>query len=100
MLEFASGVGSPLSNKMSRKREPLICQQCGKEKLNWTEDCPHAMEVWTDGYNCALWERLRPRLTSEDLRRALEGLSFSWANFYHLGADAINRILDDKEKTR
>ena len=78
---------------------PLVCQQCAKEKSTWTENCPHVMEVWRDGYNCALRERPRPRLTSEDLRRALKGLSNSLANFYHLGADAINRILDDKEKT-
>lgn len=57
------------------------------------------MEVWKDGYNRALEERQRPRLTSEDLREAIRGLSPSWANFYHLGADALNRILDEKERT-
>ena len=57
------------------------------------------MEVWYDGYNRALKELPRPRLTSEDLRRALSGLSFSWKNFYHLAADALNRILDEKDKT-
>jgi hypothetical protein len=55
--------------------------------------------MWRDGYNSALRERPRIRLTSDELRRAIGGLSFSWPNFYHLGADAINRILDDKEKT-
>jgi hypothetical protein len=57
------------------------------------------MEVWKNGYDCALQERPRPRLTSEDARRAISGLSFSWKNFYHLAADALNRILDEKEKT-
>jgi hypothetical protein len=76
----------------------LVCQQCAKEKTNWAEDCPHAMAVWKNGYNCALNERPRPRLTSEDVRRALSGLSITWKNFYHLGADALNRILDEKEK--
>jgi len=57
------------------------------------------MEVWKNGYNRALKEYRRPRLTSEDVRRAINGLSFSWKNFYHLGADALNRILDEKEKT-
>ena len=83
---------------MTEKVRPLVCQQCAQEKTNWTEHCPHAMEVWTNGYNRALKEYRRPRLTSEDLRRALNGLSFSWKNFYHLGADALNRILDEKEK--
>ena len=57
------------------------------------------MEVWKDGYNRALKELPRARLTSEDLRRAVSGLSFSWENFYHLAADALNRILDEKDKT-
>ncbi len=43
-------------------------------------------------------ERPRPRLTSEDVRRAISELSSSWKNFYHLAADALNRILDEKEK--
>jgi len=84
---------------MSRTGQPFICQQCAKEKSSWTGDCPHALELWKEGYNSALRERPRVRLTSEELRRAIGGLSFSWPNFYHLGADAINRILDDKEKT-
>ena len=58
------------------------------------------MEVWKDGYNRALKELPRPRLTSEDLRRALSGLSLSWENYYHLGADALNRMLDEKGKTQ
>jgi hypothetical protein len=56
------------------------------------------MEVWKNGYDRALEEYPRPRLTSEDVRRAINGLSFSWKNFYHLSADALNRILDEKEK--
>lgn len=56
------------------------------------------MEVWRDGYNRAVQERRRPRLTSEDVHRAISELSFSWKNFYHLAADALNRILDEKEK--
>jgi hypothetical protein len=83
---------------MSEKVRPLICQQCAQEKTNWTEHCPHAVEVWKNGYDRALREYPRPRLTSEDLRRAINGRSFSWKNFYHLGADALNRILDEKEK--
>jgi hypothetical protein len=58
------------------------------------------MEVWKEGYKSALQERQRPRLTSEDLRRALSGLSSSWKNFHHLAADALNRILDEKEKNQ
>ena len=77
---------------------PFVCQACAKANTNWDKDCPHAMEVWRNGYNRALQERPRPRLTSEDVRRALSGLSFSWTNFYHLSADALNRILDEKEK--
>lgn len=79
---------------------PVVCQQCAHEKKNWTGPCPHVKEVWKDGYNRALKELPRPRLTSEDVRRALSGLSFSWENFYHLGADALNRILDEKENKR
>jgi hypothetical protein len=56
------------------------------------------MEVRKSGYNRALQERPRARLTSDDVRQAINGLSFSWDNFYHLSADALNRILDDKEK--
>lgn len=84
---------------MTQKVRVLVCQDCANEKTHWTEPCPHVMEVWKDGYNCALRERQRPRLTSEDLRRALSGLSSAWKNFYHLAADALNRILDEKEKT-
>ena len=83
---------------MTQKVRVLVCQECAKENTNWTENCPHAMEVWKEGYKSALQERQRPRLTSEDLRRALSGLSSSWKNFYHLAADALNRILDEKEK--
>ena len=83
---------------MTRTVRPLVCAQCAKEKTNWTEDCPHVLEVWKDGYQRALQERSRARLTSEDVRQALSGLSTSWKNFYHLGADALNRILDEKEK--
>jgi hypothetical protein len=84
---------------MSEKTRPLVCQQCAQEKTNWTEHCPHVMEVWKNGYNHALKEYRRPRLTSGDVRLAISGLSFSWENFYHLAADALNRILDEKEKT-
>jgi hypothetical protein len=82
------------------KVQPLVCQQCALEKTTWTGPCPHVMEVWKDGYSRALKECPRSRLTSDDLRRALNGLSFSWKNFYHLGADALNRILDEKDKAR
>ena len=84
--------------EMTQRIRPLVCRHCANEKTNWTEDCPHAVDVWKDGYNSALRERPRPRLTSEDVRRAMSGLSFSWDNFYHLSADALNRILDEKEK--
>jgi hypothetical protein len=84
---------------MSEKVRHVICQQCAQEKTNWAEHCPHVMEVCKNGYNRAVKEHRRPRLTSEDLRRAISGLSFSWENFYHLAADALNRILDEKEKT-
>jgi hypothetical protein len=83
---------------MTQKVRVLVCQECAKENTYWTENCPHVMEVWKEGYKSALQERQRPRLTSEDLRRALSGLSSSWKNFYHLAADALNRILDEKEK--
>lgn len=76
----------------------FVCQQCAKEKTNWTENCPHAIDVWKDAYDRALQERPRPRLTSEDVLQALSGLSSAWKNFYHLAADALNRILDEKEK--
>ena len=85
---------------MTKTVPPLVCQQCAKLKTDWTEHCPHAMEVWKNGYNRALQERQRPRLTAEDVRQAISGLSSSWKNFYHLGADALNRILDEKEKNR
>ena len=58
------------------------------------------MEVWKNGYSSALQERPRPRLTSDDVHRAMNGLSSSWNNFYHLVADALNRILDEKKRTR
>jgi hypothetical protein len=79
---------------------PFLCQQCAKEKANWTENCPHAMEVWKNGYDLALRERPRYRLTSEDVRQAISNPSFSWKNVHHLAADALNRILDEKDKTR
>jgi hypothetical protein len=84
---------------MSEKTRPLVCQQCAQEKTNWIEHCSHVIEVWKNGYKLALREYRRPRLTSEHVRRAASGLSFSWENFYHLPADALNRILDEKEKT-
>jgi len=83
---------------MTRTARPLVCAHCARQETNWTEDCPHVREVWKDGYNRALQERSRPRLTSEDLREAIGALSFSWANFYHLAADALNRILDERER--
>jgi len=84
---------------MTETAPPLVCRQCAEEKTNWTEHCPHATEVLKNVYNRALQERPRPRLTSDDVRRAISGLSFSWTNVYHLSADALNRILDEKEKT-
>jgi hypothetical protein len=78
--------------------QPLVCQQCAHEKKNWTEDCPHTLEVRKSGYDRALQERPRARLTSDDVRQAVSGLSPTWENFYHLSADALNRILDDKDK--
>jgi hypothetical protein len=83
---------------MTETDPSLFCQQCAKEKTNWAEHCPHAMEIFKNVYNRALLERPRPRLTSDDVRRTISGLSFTWANFYHLSADALNRILDEKEK--
>jgi predicted ATP-dependent serine protease len=83
---------------MTQKVRVLVCQECAKENTDWAEHCTHAMVVWKDGYNRALQERRRPRLMSEDVRRAISGLSSSWKNFYHLAADALNRILDEKEK--
>lgn len=80
-------------------RMSLVCEQCAKEKEHWDENCPHAMALWRDGYKAALRERQRPRLTSEDVREAISKFSISWANFYHLSADALNRILDDKEQS-
>ena len=85
---------------MTKLVRPLVCEQCAKEKSNWAEDCPHALELWNNGYSSALQERPCPRLTSEDVRRAISGLSSSWENFYHLAADTLNRILDEKEKVR
>jgi hypothetical protein len=83
---------------MTKTAPPLFCQQCAKENTNWTEHCPHAIEVLKNVYNRALQERSRPRLTSDDVRRAISELSFTWKNVYHLSADALNRILDEKEK--
>ena len=76
---------------------PLVCQQCAREKMNWTDNCPHALELWREGYNRALRERPQPRLTSDDVRDAMSRLSPSLLNFYHLAADALNRILDEKD---
>ena len=84
---------------MTETTPPLSCQQCAKQKAIWTANCPHAAEMLKGVYDRALKERTRPRLTSDDVRRAISGLSFSWTNVYHLGADALNRILDEKEKT-
>lgn len=85
---------------MSKLVRPWVCAQCAKDKALWTDDCPHALELWEHGYRIALRERARPRLTSEDVRRAIGELSSSWQNFYHLAADALNRILDEKEKSK
>lgn len=76
----------------------LVCEQCARTKADWDEDCPHALAIWKDGYDRALRERRRPRLTSEDVREAMSRFPFSWENFYHLSADALNRILDEKEQ--
>ncbi|MGH9574934.1 MAG: hypothetical protein ACRD40_15560 [Candidatus Acidiferrales bacterium] len=42
-------------------------------------------------------ERPQPRLTSDDVRDAMRELPLSLPNFYHLAADALNRILDEKD---
>ena len=84
---------------MTELVRPLVCTECAKQKVNSVEDCPHAIELWRNAYRRALQEHPRARLTSEDVRRAISGLSSSWENFYHLAADTLNRILDEKEKT-
>ena len=81
-----------------RSVQPLVCQQCARERAYWNENCPHAIDLWKKGYDAGLRDRVRPRLTSEDVRRATSDLSASWENFYHLAADSLNRILDEKEK--
>jgi len=83
---------------MTKLVRPLVCTECAKQKANWAEDCPHAIELWRNAYSRALEERTRARLTSDDVRRAISELSPSWENFYHLAADTLNRILDEKEK--
>lgn len=85
---------------MTKLVRPLVCQQCATRKADWAEDCPHIIELWNTAYTRALQERARPRLTSEDVRRAISGLSPSWENFYHLAADALNRTLDEKDRAR
>ena len=85
---------------MTDRARLFVCQQCAKEKTHWAENCPHVIELWKDGYDRALEERPRPRLTSDDVRQALTGLSSAWNNFFHLAADALNRILDAKETKR
>lgn len=87
-------------NSMNKLIRPLVCTECARQKTDWTEDCPHAIELWRNGYSRALQERGRPRLTSEDVRRAISALSPAWGNFYHLAADTLNRILDEKEKSQ
>ena len=84
---------------MTKLVRALVCTECAKQKANWVEDCPHAIERWKNAYSRALQEHARARLNSEDVRRAISGLSLSWENFYHLAADTLNRILDEKEKT-
>jgi predicted ATP-dependent serine protease len=84
---------------MTKLVRALVCTECAKQKANWVEDCPHAIERWRNAYSRALQEHARARLNSEDVRRAISGLSPSWENFYHLAADTLNRILDEKEKT-
>lgn len=83
---------------MSKLVRPVVCSECAKAKAHWTEDCQHALELWKDGYSCALRERSRPRLTSDDVRKAVGGISPSWENFHHLVADSLNRILDEKSR--
>ena len=85
---------------MTKLGRPLVCEHCSKQKASWSDDCPHAIELWNVAYSRALQEHSRPRLTSEDVRSAISGLTPSWGNFYHLAADALNRILDEKEKVR
>jgi hypothetical protein len=83
---------------MSDPSRPLVCAQCAQENIHWTDDCPHVLERWKEGFNSALRERGHPRLTSDDVRRAIGPLSSALGNFYHLAADSLNRILDEKEK--
>ena len=85
---------------MTKLARPIVCAECAKQKADWADDCPHAIELWRNGYSRALQERARPRLTSEDMRKAISGISPAWQNFYHLAADTLNRILDEKEKAR
>lgn len=85
---------------MTKLLRPLVCHECANEKEHWTEDCPHAIELWKDGYARALRERAHPRLTSEDVRQAISKLSPAWENFHHLLADSLNRILDQKDKLK
>jgi hypothetical protein len=75
----------------------LVCQLCAKERASWSENCPHVAEVWREGYRRALRERPQPRLTSDDVRDAMRELPPSLPNFYLLAADALNRILDEKD---
>lgn len=82
---------------MSKLARPVVCKQCAKDQTDGDDDCPHALELWKNGYNRALHERPRPRLTSEDVRKAFSHLSPSWENFSYLAADYLNRILDEKE---
>ena len=84
---------------MTKLVRPLVCSECARQKENWVEDCPHALELWRNAYRRARQEQVRARLTSEDVRRAISELSPSWENFYHLAADTLNRILDEKEKS-
>lgn len=84
---------------MTKLVRALVCTDCAKQKANWVEDCPHAIERSRNAYSRALQEHARARLNSEDVRRAISGLSPSWENFCHLAADTLNRILDEKEKT-
>jgi hypothetical protein len=83
---------------MTKLARAFVCEECAREKANQIEDCPHAVEIWNDGYRRALQERPRARLTSDEVQRALGGLSASWQNFYHLAADILNRILDEKDR--
>src|SRR5580692_9215272 len=39
---------------MTQKVRVLVCQECAKENRHWTENCPHAIEVWKEGYKSAL----------------------------------------------